>query len=168
MNPTPNTAPTAGFSYKVSGLTASFTDESTDSDGTVDSWSWDFGDGNTSTTANPSHTYAGAGTYSVTLTVTDNDGDSDSVTQSVTVSENTAGGEIILDGAISGNKVKKATLTWSGASGATVTLYLNGTPTVISNSGSYVDNLGKITNGNFVYYIVDEANITSNELDLSF
>ncbi|WP_167609518.1 S8 family serine peptidase [Maribellus sediminis] len=168
VNPTPNTAPTAGFSYSVSGLTASFTDKSTDSDGTVDSWSWDFGDGNTSTTASPSHTYASAGTYDVTLTITDNDGDTDSSIQSVTVSENTAGGEIVLDGTITGNKVLKTTLTWTGASGATVTLYLNGTPTVISNSGSYVDNLGKITGGNFVYYIVDEANITSNELDLSF
>jgi PKD repeat protein len=81
-----NAPPTADFTHTTDGLTANFTDQSTDSDGTISGWSWDFGDGNTSTQQNPAHTYASAGTYTVTLTVTDNDGASDSTSQSVTVS----------------------------------------------------------------------------------
>src|SRR3989442_7805549 len=41
-----------------SGLTCSFTDQSTDPDGSVTNWQWNFGDGQTSNTRNPSHTYA--------------------------------------------------------------------------------------------------------------
>ena len=80
-----NVPPTANFNFVTSGLTATFTDASTDSDGTIASRSWTFGDGGTSTATNPSHTYAAAGTYSVKETVTDNAGGTGSVTKSVTV-----------------------------------------------------------------------------------
>ncbi|MEO7934940.1 MAG: pre-peptidase C-terminal domain-containing protein [Dokdonella sp.] len=83
---TSNSAPTANFSFTSSALTASFTDASTDSDGTIASRSWNFGDGGSSTSTNPSHAYATAGTYSVTLTVTDNGGATNATTKSVTVS----------------------------------------------------------------------------------
>jgi serine protease len=63
--------PVANFSYTTSGLTASFTDTSTDSGGTIGTHAWTFGDGGTSSAANPTHTYAVAGTYTVTETVTD-------------------------------------------------------------------------------------------------
>ena len=69
-----NEAPVANFSSSVSAMTATFTDLSSDSDGTIESYSWDFGDGTTSTSANPSKTYAGKGLYNVILTVTDDDG----------------------------------------------------------------------------------------------
>jgi PKD repeat protein len=83
---TSNSAPIANFSFTSSTLTASFTDASTDSDGTIASRSWNFGDGGSSTSTNPSHAYATAGTYSVTLTVTDNGGATNATTKSVTVS----------------------------------------------------------------------------------
>ena len=86
---TTNSPPSASFSYVCNELACDFSDSSSDSDGSVVSWSWDFGDGNTSTTQNPSHTYGADGTYSVTLTVTDDAGDSDSTTSSVTVSSGT-------------------------------------------------------------------------------
>ena len=78
--------PTANFSFVTSGLTATFTDSSSDSGGTISSHAWTFGDGGTSTATNPSHTYAAAGTYNVTETVTDSgSGKTASKTSSVTV-----------------------------------------------------------------------------------
>lgn len=87
-----NNPPTAGFTYSANGLTVTFTDTSTDSDGSIVSHSWTFGDGGTSTAANPSHTYGSANTYSVKETVTDNGGASASKTQSVTISGGGGGG----------------------------------------------------------------------------
>lgn len=85
----PNTPPTASFTYFPSSPTVDntiqFTDQSTDSDGTIASWFWDFGDGLTSTLQNPTHQYSAAGTYTVTLTVTDDDGATNSTSQNITV-----------------------------------------------------------------------------------
>ncbi|ROU07453.1 S8 family peptidase [Lysobacter enzymogenes] len=80
-----NQAPVANFSSSANGLTVSFTDSSSDSDGSIASRSWDFGDGTTSTATNPSKTYSAAGTYTVKLTVTDNAGASNTKTATVTV-----------------------------------------------------------------------------------
>ena len=85
--------PTASFTDTTSGLTATFTNTSTDSGGTIGTYAWTFGDGSTSAVASPSHTYAAAGTYSVTETVTDSvSGKTSSSTQSVTVSSGATGG----------------------------------------------------------------------------
>ncbi len=81
----PNQQPHADFSVAKADLQATFTDASSDPDGTIVSRSWNFGDGGTSTDTNPVHTYAGAGTYTVQLIVTDNGGAQNTVTQSVTV-----------------------------------------------------------------------------------
>lgn len=86
-----NQAPTAGFAFSASDLFVTFTDSSSDSDGSIVGYSWDFGDGGTSSDQNPSYTYAAAGTYSVSLTVTDDDGASDSEIQSVSVSDGSGG-----------------------------------------------------------------------------
>jgi serine protease AprX len=83
----PNNPPTAGFGSSCTDLTCTFTDTSSDSDGSVVSWAWDFGDGNTSTAQNPVHTYTTANTYTVSLTVTDDVGDSDSTSASVTAND---------------------------------------------------------------------------------
>ena len=90
-----NVPPVANFGVATNGLTASFTDSSTDSDGTIASRSWNFGDAGTSTATNPSHTYATGGTYSVSLTVTDNGGATNTKTSSVTVS---GGGTVLSNG----------------------------------------------------------------------
>jgi len=84
--PAPNQPPTASFANSCTDLACNFSDNSSDSDGSVSSWNWDFGDGSSSTVANPSHTYASGATYSVSLTVTDDDGASDTTSRSVTVS----------------------------------------------------------------------------------
>lgn len=78
-------SPVSSFSSSVSARTASFTDTSTDLDGTISAWSWNFGDGDTSSSQNPEHSYTENGTYTVTLTVTDNHGAQSTTTSSVTI-----------------------------------------------------------------------------------
>ncbi len=84
---TGNSDPVAGFSSSCTNLDCSFTDTSTDADGTISNWSWDFGDGNGSSVQDPSHSYAAAGTYTVVLIVTDDDSATDQTSDPVTASE---------------------------------------------------------------------------------
>ncbi|HSC12469.1 MAG TPA: PKD domain-containing protein, partial [Rhodanobacteraceae bacterium] len=88
--------PVANFSYTTSGLTANFTDSSTDTGGTISSHAWTFGDGGTSTATNPSHTYAATGNYSVSEKVTDNLGATSTKTSTVSVSSGGGGGSQLL------------------------------------------------------------------------
>jgi PKD repeat protein len=67
------------------GQTVTFTDASTDADGTIASWAWDFGDGTTSNDQHPTHDYDTVGTYTVVLTVEDDDGAIDTVDIPITV-----------------------------------------------------------------------------------
>ncbi|MBD8881848.1 MULTISPECIES: protease pro-enzyme activation domain-containing protein [Rhodanobacter] len=83
--------PVASFTDTTSGLTATFTNTSTDTGGTISTYSWTFGDGGTSTAASPSHTYTAAGTYTVSLTVTDNTGATSTKSGSVTVTSSGGG-----------------------------------------------------------------------------
>src|SRR2546422_117416 len=84
----PNQSPTAAFTASCPTLTCSFTDQSSDPDGSVTSWQWAFGDGTTGSTAqNPSHTYSAGGSYTVTLTVNDNQSAHNSATHSVAPSQ---------------------------------------------------------------------------------
>jgi len=91
--PEANEAPSASFTSSTSGLSAIFSNHSSDADGSIVAYNWDFGDGSTSTQANPSHYYSSEGTYSVTLTVTDDDGATASTTNSVFVSQDLEGGD---------------------------------------------------------------------------
>ena len=89
--------PLANFSFTTSGLTATFTDSSTDTGGTLSAHAWNFGDGSTSTATSPSHTYAVAGTYSVSETVTDSvSGATSTKTVSLTVSSGGGGSSQLL------------------------------------------------------------------------
>ena len=109
-----NIPPVANFTFTTSGLTANFTDSSSDPDGTISSRSWTFGDGGTSTATNPSHTYAAGGTYTVALTVTDNGGAQNTKSAPVTVSG--GGGSTQLLGN-TGFENGTATAPWTLSSG---------------------------------------------------
>jgi PKD repeat protein len=80
-----NANPTADFTSKCTDLSCSFTDLSSDADGTVSTFNWEFGDGEVSTSESPSHGFAAGGDYSVKLTVTDNGGGTGTMTKSVSL-----------------------------------------------------------------------------------
>ncbi len=84
-----NVGPIANFTYYPLFPTdlqiIAFTDNSTDVDGYITSWSWDFGDGNTSTAQNPNHQYTDDGTYIVNLTITDDDGATNVTSQQISI-----------------------------------------------------------------------------------
>ena len=92
-----NVVPTADFSVATSGLQATFTDMSYDTDGTIALRSWDFGNGALSSATNPVSTYPTWGGYQVQLTVTDDRGATHSTTRSITVDGAVA--ELEADGA---------------------------------------------------------------------
>ncbi len=80
-----NIPPTANFTFTVNNYTVNFTDQSSDSDGSIVSWLWNFGDGNTSSAQNPVHTYATDGIYNVSLTVTDDGNATGNVSKNVAI-----------------------------------------------------------------------------------
>jgi len=161
--PSQNTPPTADYSYSADGLTATFTDNSHDSDGIVMSWGWDFGDGNDSTAQNPSHTYETGGDYTVMLNATDDDGATNTAIQVVTVSGGPV--EIILTAASrkQGSKYY-VDLAWSGATSGNVDIYRNGQKiTTTANDGFYTDSLGKKPDWPFTYKVCEQGNGTCSD-----
>ena len=87
QNELPNNPPSAVFNVIISKKVASFTDNSSDTDGTIVSWFWNFGDGKISTERNPKHRYSQFRNYSVTLTVTDDGGISNFTSKNVTITK---------------------------------------------------------------------------------
>ena len=165
-----NSPPTAGFTSTANLLEVTFTDGSTDSDGTVVAWDWDFGDGSTSTEQNPSHTYAAGGTYPVTLTVSDDDDATDEVTNSVTVSD--GGSEITLTASayMVRDRTAMVNLKWNGAYSAKVDIYRNGEIIAVTkNDGFYTDRLGSGIVGDYTYKVCEEDTaICSGEETVTF
>jgi PKD repeat protein len=93
-----NNLPVASFTYAIgAGNQVTFTDTSTDIDGSLVQWNWNFGDGTSSVTNSPVHTFSGNGTYTVTLVVRDDQNGTDlSDPATVTVSGLTTGSVSIL------------------------------------------------------------------------
>jgi serine protease len=144
--PIGNSAPTAAFSDVCTLLDCDFdASASTDSDGSIFSYSWVFGDGSSATGIVSNHVYANNGTYTVGLTVVDNEGASSTTSTNVTVSDGTEppASDITLTGTRA-NSGRSITLQWSGAAGANVDVYVNGSLN------------GAVTNNEVVTYMVNK------------
>jgi subtilisin family serine protease len=167
--PPENKPPVANFTYKATDLSVSFDGSGSSDDGTISSYVWNFGDGTTGSGVTASHTYAG-GTYTVTLTVTDDIGATGTTSQIVTVS--TSSEESITLSA-RGYKVQgrqKVDLTWSGATGARVDIYRDGTKIPnVDNTGSYTDNINNKGGGSYTYTVCEAGtNTCSNTVTVTF
>lgn len=80
-------APTADFTNTsvCLGENTAFTDLSTTTAGTINSWQYDFGDAGTSIANNPVHTYVGSGQFNVTLIAGSSNGCYDTIVKPIWV-----------------------------------------------------------------------------------
>ena len=134
--PAGNQSPVVRFTASCSRLACGFTDGSTDPDGAIVQRRWTYGDGSASVDAlqaGSNHTFPASGVYLVSLTVSDSAGASASTSQQVGVG-------VLLS--ITSRKVRgrsTATLSWTGATSPTVTVYVDGNAAgAVANSGSYI------------------------------
>lgn len=168
-----NSPPSADFSFSTNLLDVQFTDTSTDSDGSIISWSWNLGDGNSSAVQHPEHSYLQAGTYEVSLVVTDDFGDSHDITKSVSVTEEISNPESLELSAI-GSKVKgqwQTDLSWTPAGGdSQIDIYRNGSLIVTTNNtGSYTDATSFKGGGSLEYKVCEsDTNNCSNTVMVQF
>jgi hypothetical protein len=139
--PAGNQPPVAAFQVSCVLLDCTFTDASTDVDGTIASWSWDFGDGGTSTLQNLVHTFATGGLKTVTLTALDNAGGAGTISRQIAPSDPAS--NITLD--VIGRLIRRTNLgrvdlTWSGATSAQVDVRRDGTLLITTvNDGAHRD-----------------------------
>jgi PKD repeat protein len=127
--PPANQPPTAEFGASCSSLDCSFTNQSTDADGSIASFAWDFGDpasgsNNSSTAPNPNHSYTATApdTFTVRLIATDNAGAADTVTHNVVVAPPAECSGSSCDLTLQADATVTVTLTSEGCSAAGNTL----------------------------------------------
>ena len=166
--PPGNNPPTASFGFSCTLLACSFdASGSTDSDGSIVSYSWIFDDGNSASGATADNSYAANGSYNVSVTVTDNEGASSTSTQIVTVSDGTEPppADITLTGtrASTGRSV---TLNWNGAGGPDVDVYVNGNfNNTTANDGSVTYTVNK--KRTYTFKICETGSTTSCSNDVT-
>tara|TARA_R110000751_G_scaffold192931_2_gene298485 strand:+ start:177 stop:2735 length:2559 start_codon:yes stop_codon:yes gene_type:complete len=161
-------APEVSFAYEAEGLTATFTDSSTDRNDDMVSWSWSFGDGAVSSEQNPIHTFAETGNYDVMLTVTDAEGLSSSESVMVTVSSTSI--EATVKRAYKSRLGRlRVDITWEGTSAEMVDIFRNGIKIdTVENDGIYRDRERRTTDSQFIYQICDASTACSNEVTVNF
>jgi len=166
----PNDLPQAGFIDNCGALVCSFTDVSTDSDGTIVSWEWDFGDLETSNEPNPTHTFATSSFYLVSLTVTDDKGATDTEDRFIFVPELDVG--LALSATPSKVKgIRRVDLSWTGGTGLWVDIKRDGViiHTTEEPVQNYTDILGRKSESSYTYKVCEAGtNVCSNEATVAF
>ncbi len=163
--PPGNVAPTASFTYSCTLLDCTFDGTgSSDSDGSIASYSWNFG----ASTAIASNTYAATGSYTATLTVTDNEGASSSSSQTVTVDDGVTPppAAMTLTGSRSkGNR--QANLSWTGGTTSNVDVYINGNyNNTTANNGATSYSVDKRTSYTFTVCEEGSTTVCTNDVTL--
>lgn len=113
-NSSGNIPPKADFTFTKSGRNVSFSDVSSDSDGSISAWSWDFGNGVVSSLQSPQYNYSSDGNYTVTLTVTDSAGATASTSKSISVSSDTPRTTLRLQQGLNGYRGSEDSYVASG------------------------------------------------------
>lgn len=161
-------APEVSFAYEAEGLTASFTDNSTDRNDDMVSWDWNFGDGNVSSEQNPVHTFAETGNYDVMLTVTDAEGLSSSETVVVSVSSTMIEATVKRSYKSRLGRLR-VDIAWEGTSADMVDIFRNGIKIdTVENIGIYRDQERRTTASQFIYQVCDASTACSNEVTVNF
>lgn len=168
LPPPVNNAPIAAFSDTCTLLDCNFDGGASSDDGFIVSYSWTFGDGANATGDVSNHVYGSADTYTVALTVTDNEGASSTFSREVTVTDGTE--PPVSDITLTGERINRGRtvdLQWSGAAGANVDLYVNGSlnsTTANDDQQSYTVN----KNGSYTFEICETGSTVacSNSLSL--
>ena len=156
-------APIAAFVVSCSGLSCSFDgSDSSDTDGTLVTYSWDFGDGTSADAELAQHTYAQAGTFTVALTVADDAGATTRVAATALVIELTAA-------ARKAKGLQKVDLSWNGLSGQLFDIYRNGSLIATLVGVGYTDDVNARGPGTYTYKVCAQAlNSCSDEARVSF
>ena len=161
-------APEVSFAYEAEGLTASFTDNSTDRNDDMVSWDWNFGDGNVSSEQNPVHTFAETGNYEVMLTVTDAEGLSSSETVVVSVSSTMIEATVKRSYKSRLGRLR-VDIAWEGTSADMIDIFRNGVKIdTVENIGIYRDRERRVEGDTFIYKICDASTACSNEVTVNF
>jgi hypothetical protein len=136
LEPPGNVAPTAVADVACDQLTCEFdASDSTDSDGTIESYSWDFGDGEASDDVSPTHSYATAGPRAVTLTVTDDDGETGQTTRNINPSDEVSPVTFVAAASTTGNRTNHSvTVPASVQAGDQLVLFFTANSTTPSYS----------------------------------
>ena len=156
-----NQPPVASFTDDCTNLSCNFDGTgSTDSDGTIVSYSWNFGDGNTGSGATPSNNYAAAGTYTVSLTVTDDDGATDSESRSITVTEPPTGGCLYTGG------FENNSSGWStgGGNSCSTGTFVQGTPNQ-QQTGGLITQVGGAAVGSGAWFTAPNTALGTADVD---
>ncbi|WP_051205383.1 S8 family serine peptidase [Salinimicrobium xinjiangense] len=169
----PNQPPIADFTYEINDLEVTFTDTSTDEDGTIIKWRLYFGDGYYTTTGNFVYTYKEPGNYVAKLTVTDNHEQSSTVYKEITVGTISPSPEEIVLSATGYKQQGKwrSDLSWTPAgTSAKVDIFRDGSfYESTENNGTYKD-ITNFKGGGSLTYKVCEAGTAncSNEVTVQF
>ena len=171
--PEPNANPVASFGYSCDQLSCNFNGGgSSDSDGSIVSYSWSFGDSSNGSGVSTNHTFASEGSYNVSLTVQDDAGSTDSTskTLSVVIVSLPTSPISLAAQSIKQKGAKLVDLEWSGAETSQVEIFRNDLLLVsTANDGAFTDTgLGK-REKSATYRVCEQSQLVcSNEITLDF